>query len=109
MTRIAVLLSRIRVEEKLLLTALEAAGAEDVQVIDDGQVVMPLAGPGGLERGNGHLDPATPAGQLRRVPTWCSSVRSAHPAGSTSCARWKWPAFRRSTATPPPPPAPTSC
>ena len=64
MTRIAVLLSRIRVEEKLLLTALEAAGAE-VQVIDDGQVVMPLAGPGGLERGNGHLDPATPAGQLR--------------------------------------------
>jgi len=35
MTRIAVLLSRIRVEEKLLLTALEAAGAE-VQVIDDG-------------------------------------------------------------------------
>jgi [lysine-biosynthesis-protein LysW]--L-2-aminoadipate ligase len=64
MTRIAVLLSRIRVEEKLLLTALEAAGAE-VQVIDDGQVVMPLAAPGGLERGNGHLDPATPAGQLR--------------------------------------------
>ena len=64
MTRIAVLLSRIRVEEKLLLTALEAAGAE-VQVIDDGQVVIPLAAPGGLERGNGHLDPATPAGQLR--------------------------------------------
>ena len=36
-----------------------------MQVIDDGQVVMPLAAPGGLERGNGRLDPATPAGQLR--------------------------------------------
>ena len=80
MTRIAVLLSRIRVEEKLLLTALEAAGAE-VQVIDDGQVVMPLAAPGGLERGNGHLDPATPAGQLRVRPMWCWNVRSAPPAG----------------------------
>ena len=98
MTRIALLLSRIRVEEKLLLTALEAAGAE-VQVIDDGQVVMPLAGPGGLERGNGHLDPATPAG----------NVPSAPPAGYTSSARWKLPASRRSTATPQPPPVPTSC
>ena len=77
MTRVAVLLSRIRVEEKLLLTALEAAGA-DVQVIDDGELVLPLAGPGGLERGNGHLDPATPAGQLPR-PTWCWSARSAPP------------------------------
>ena len=34
MTRIAVLVSRIRVEEKLLLAALEATGAA-VQVIDD--------------------------------------------------------------------------
>ena len=41
MTRVAVLVSRIRVEEKLLLTALEAAGAE-VQVINDGELALPI-------------------------------------------------------------------
>ncbi len=108
MTRIAVLLSRIRVEEKLLLTALEAAGAE-VQVIDDGQVVMPLAAPGGLERGNGHLDPATPAGQLRAADVVLERSLSASRGLYILRARWKWPASRRSTATPRPLPAPTSC
>ncbi|PKO21483.1 MAG: lysine biosynthesis protein LysX [Chloroflexi bacterium HGW-Chloroflexi-1] len=53
MTRVAVLVSRIRVEEKLLLTALEASGAE-VQVINDGELVLPVgdglvgAGPVGV-------------------------------------------------------------
>lgn len=41
MTRVAVLVSRIRVEEKLLLAALEAAGA-DVQVVNDGELVFRL-------------------------------------------------------------------
>jgi len=40
--RIAVLVSRIRVEEKLLLTALEASGAQ-VQVINDDDLVLSLA------------------------------------------------------------------
>jgi len=40
--RIAVLVSRIRVEEKLLLTALEASGAA-VQVINDDDLVLPVA------------------------------------------------------------------
>ncbi|MCX6030135.1 MAG: lysine biosynthesis protein LysX [Chloroflexi bacterium] len=39
--RIAVLVSRIRVEEKLLLTALEASGAQ-VQVINDDDLVLPV-------------------------------------------------------------------
>jgi [lysine-biosynthesis-protein LysW]--L-2-aminoadipate ligase len=39
--RIAVLVSRIRVEEKLLLTALEASGAQ-VQVINDDDLVLPI-------------------------------------------------------------------
>jgi [lysine-biosynthesis-protein LysW]---L-2-aminoadipate ligase len=39
MTRVAILVSRIRVEEKLLLAALEAAGAA-VQVIGDGQLIL---------------------------------------------------------------------
>jgi [lysine-biosynthesis-protein LysW]---L-2-aminoadipate ligase len=39
MTRVALLVSRIRVEEKLLLAALEAARA-DVQLVDDGQLVL---------------------------------------------------------------------
>jgi [lysine-biosynthesis-protein LysW]--L-2-aminoadipate ligase len=39
--RVAVILSRIRVEEKLLLAALEAAGAS-VKLVDDGQLVFPL-------------------------------------------------------------------
>jgi [lysine-biosynthesis-protein LysW]--L-2-aminoadipate ligase len=39
MTRVAILVSRIRVEEKLLLAALEAAGAA-VQVIDDGDLIL---------------------------------------------------------------------
>jgi [lysine-biosynthesis-protein LysW]---L-2-aminoadipate ligase len=39
MTRVAVLVSRIRVEEKLLLAALEAARAE-VQVVDDGELIL---------------------------------------------------------------------
>jgi [lysine-biosynthesis-protein LysW]--L-2-aminoadipate ligase len=39
MTRVALLVSRIRVEEKLLLSALEAAGAT-VQLVDDGQLVL---------------------------------------------------------------------
>jgi len=40
MTRVGVLVSRIRVEEKLLLAALEAAGAE-VMAVDDGELVLP--------------------------------------------------------------------
>ncbi|MGC8781266.1 MAG: hypothetical protein ACP5UQ_10410, partial [Anaerolineae bacterium] len=39
--RVAVLVSRIRVEEKLLLAALEAAGAA-VQVINDDDLVLPV-------------------------------------------------------------------
>jgi [lysine-biosynthesis-protein LysW]---L-2-aminoadipate ligase len=39
MTRVAILVSRIRVEEKLLLAALEAAGAA-VQVVDDGELIL---------------------------------------------------------------------
>ncbi len=39
--RVAVILSRIRVEEKLLLSALEAAGAA-VQLVEDGAQVFPL-------------------------------------------------------------------
>ena len=42
MTRVAVLVSRIRVEEKLLLAALEAAGTQ-VQVVSDGELVFRLA------------------------------------------------------------------
>jgi [lysine-biosynthesis-protein LysW]---L-2-aminoadipate ligase len=42
MTRVAVLTSRIRVEEKLLLTALEACGAE-VTVVNDADLVLPIA------------------------------------------------------------------
>ncbi len=41
MTRVAVLVSRIRVEEKLLLAALEAAGAQ-VQIVNDGDLVFRL-------------------------------------------------------------------
>lgn len=40
-TRVAVLVSRIRVEEKLLLAALEATGA-DIQVVNDGSIVLAL-------------------------------------------------------------------
>jgi [lysine-biosynthesis-protein LysW]--L-2-aminoadipate ligase len=43
MTRVAVLLSRIRVEEKLLLEALEAVGAE-VEVVNDASVTFWLGG-----------------------------------------------------------------
>jgi [lysine-biosynthesis-protein LysW]--L-2-aminoadipate ligase len=39
MTRVAILVSRIRVEEKLLLAALEAAGVT-VQVVDDGELIL---------------------------------------------------------------------
>jgi [lysine-biosynthesis-protein LysW]--L-2-aminoadipate ligase len=42
-TRIAVLVSRIRVEEKLLLTALEASGAA-VQVVNDDELVLSIVG-----------------------------------------------------------------
>ncbi len=41
--RIAVLVSRIRVEEKLLLTALDASGAA-VQVINDDELILPVVG-----------------------------------------------------------------
>jgi [lysine-biosynthesis-protein LysW]---L-2-aminoadipate ligase len=41
MTRVAVLISRIRVEEKLLLAALEAAGAA-VRIVNDGELVFAL-------------------------------------------------------------------
>ncbi len=41
MTRVAVLVSRIRVEEKLLLEALESLGAQ-VEVVNDGELVLPL-------------------------------------------------------------------
>jgi [lysine-biosynthesis-protein LysW]--L-2-aminoadipate ligase len=41
--RVAVLVSRIRVEEKLLLTALEAGGA-DVLVVNDDELVLPIIG-----------------------------------------------------------------
>ncbi len=40
--RVAVIVSRIRVEEKLLLTALEVAGAQ-VQVVNDDELVLPVA------------------------------------------------------------------
>lgn len=43
MTRVAVIASRIRVEEKLLLAALEAAGA-DVYVVNDDELVIPVDG-----------------------------------------------------------------
>jgi [lysine-biosynthesis-protein LysW]--L-2-aminoadipate ligase len=39
MTRVAIVVSRIRVEEKLLLSALEAAGAS-IQVVDDGEMIL---------------------------------------------------------------------
>ena len=39
MTRVAIVVSRIRVEEKLLLATLEAAGAA-VQVVDDGELIL---------------------------------------------------------------------
>jgi [lysine-biosynthesis-protein LysW]--L-2-aminoadipate ligase len=39
MTRVAIVVSRIRVEEKLLLAALEAAGAA-VEVVDDGDLIL---------------------------------------------------------------------
>lgn len=42
-TRVAVLVSRIRVEEKLLLAALEVAGAE-VLVVNDGDLVFAIGG-----------------------------------------------------------------
>ena len=42
--RVAMLVSRIRVEEKLLLTALEAAGA-DVRLLDDGALVFAVEQP----------------------------------------------------------------
>ncbi len=45
MTRVAVIASRIRVEEKLLLAALEAAGA-DVTLVNDDQLVFSAAGGG---------------------------------------------------------------
>ena len=41
MTRVAVLLSRVRVEEKLLLAALESRGA-DVRVVKDDNLVLPM-------------------------------------------------------------------
>jgi [lysine-biosynthesis-protein LysW]--L-2-aminoadipate ligase len=41
--RVAVLVSRIRVEEKLLLAALEAAAAQ-VQVVNDDELVLPVVG-----------------------------------------------------------------
>ncbi len=41
MIRVAVLISRIRVEEKLLLAALEAAGAA-VQIVNDSELVFAL-------------------------------------------------------------------
>lgn len=41
MTKVALVVSRIRVEEKLLLAALEASGA-DVQVVNDDQLVFPI-------------------------------------------------------------------
>lgn len=41
MTRVAVLLSRLRVEEKLLLAALEAAGAQ-VEIVNDGELIFRL-------------------------------------------------------------------
>jgi [lysine-biosynthesis-protein LysW]--L-2-aminoadipate ligase len=41
--RVALLVSRIRVEEKLLLTALEASGAA-VQVINDDDLILPVVG-----------------------------------------------------------------
>ena len=40
--RVAVLVSRIRVEEKLLITALEASGAA-VQVVNDDELTLPVA------------------------------------------------------------------
>jgi [lysine-biosynthesis-protein LysW]---L-2-aminoadipate ligase len=42
MTRVAVLISRIRVEEKLLLAALEACGAE-ITLVNDAELIMPLS------------------------------------------------------------------
>ncbi len=41
MTKVALVVSRIRVEEKLLLAALEASGA-DVQVVNDDHLVFPI-------------------------------------------------------------------
>ena len=47
--RVAVLVSRIRVEEKLLLTALETGGAA-VQIVNDDVLVLPVV----------NLTPSTP-------------------------------------------------
>ena len=41
MTRVAVLLSRVRVEEKLLLAALESCGVE-VQIVKDDDLILPM-------------------------------------------------------------------
>ncbi len=43
MTRVTVIASRIRVEEKLLLQALEAAGAE-VSLVNDDEIIFPVPG-----------------------------------------------------------------
>jgi [lysine-biosynthesis-protein LysW]--L-2-aminoadipate ligase len=55
MTRVAVIASRIRVEEKLLLAALEAAGAQ-VSLVNDDELVLPMP-----DRGPGQI-PADAAG-----------------------------------------------
>ena len=48
MTRVAVIASRIRVEEKLLLQALEATGA-DVTLVNDDELVFAVPGGAPLE------------------------------------------------------------
>ncbi|MEJ5200181.1 MAG: RimK family alpha-L-glutamate ligase, partial [Anaerolineae bacterium] len=54
--RVAVLVSRIRVEEKLLLAALEAAGAE-VRVVNDDDLVLPvISSPAQGNNGVGEAD-----------------------------------------------------
>ena len=91
--RIAVLVSRIRVEEKLLLTALEASGAA-VQVVNDDELVLPdqsaaspashrgRCGAGALgQRGTRHLRAAHPRERSATAPSTAMPRRP--PAGTS--------------------------
>ena len=74
MTRVAVIASRIRVEEKLLLAGAGGRGRRGDR----------------RERRRPHRSPSAPAAPRPLAgATWCSNARSAPPAASTSCACWQ--------------------
>ncbi|MCB9454416.1 MAG: hypothetical protein H6671_00350 [Anaerolineaceae bacterium] len=76
--RLALLITHIRAEEKLLISAFQNAGIEPDIILDRDLNIDLTSGPASS------LHPARPGA----ITTWCSNAVSAHHAGCTCWRSW---------------------